>query len=247
MALVTGLSVELESMARKGKAGELILPALGGSGIVFQTNAGGAGYMRSIEKKSLDFNFNATIAALKKAGDLPSGNRSDFKKGIFESSTGELYLDAPREFLSVDTPRFQGVCAKAGVQIKLTDVEIQQLTTRGCLAVVGVDRFEPLKTARRIVVVYATNAFNSGTVFADADHRIRLNEGSTPVLLETGSFSLRLCNRNAARFKCYALGLDGARLSELPLTVKKDFVELNVNTAELPHGPGLYFELIADE
>ncbi len=46
--------------------------------------------------------------------------------------------------------------------------------------------------------------------------------------------------------KLYALALNGERRYELPLIRKGEIISMEIDTAELPGGPSLYFELAAE-
>ena len=83
-------------------------------------------------------------------------------------------------------------------------------------------------------------------VFEDDTYRTCLKKGELPLLLETGVFRAALNNRNAEKLKLYALGLDGKRIAELPLVKSPGRIEFEVDTAKIPNGPAIYFELAAD-
>ena len=65
----------------------------------------------------------------------------------------------------------------------------------------------------------------------------------SPSMVSRGRFRLRLRHDRADRFKCFALGIDGTRRAELPVTAKDGELMLDIDTARLPGGPALYFEL----
>ncbi len=244
LGLVAGLTLEVDSPKKKLGKNERSLPGFGGAPILFQVVGGIAGWSQAIESVSKNFRFDDEIAAMKKDGFLPKDNRSSYKNGIFESMTGEILLDANKNFLSVNTPRVQGVYAEAGTKTAFPEFEIKNLTTRGCLTAAAVDGEKSLRDASRIVVVYSTNAMNSGEVFSDDTLRTRLKNGTAPLLYETGKFTVSLENKNASKMKAYALATDGTRIAELPLKkIGNGKLELTVDTAKLPTGPALYFEL----
>lgn len=114
---------------------------------------------------------------------------------------------------------------------------------RGNLSAVSLENGKTLADSEHILIVFATNALNTGMVFEDASHRTRLQNGTTPILLETGRFRAALSNRNAGKFKLYALGTDGKRLAELPLKQSAGALGIDVDTANIPNGPAVYFEL----
>ena len=50
-------------------------------------------------------------------------------------------------------------------------------------------------------------------------------------------------NRNAANLKAFAVDLSGKRQGEIPVTVKNGRLHLRVDTAKLPGGPAVFFEI----
>ena len=243
LALVSGFSVET---GKQGKAeqNQILFPAAGGSALIIRQKDT-AGYTQAQDSKDDTFQFDQAIRKLKAAKLIPENNRSNEKQGIYESSTGELFLNSPKHFMKIDTPRFQGICGEAGTAAKLKDFEVKNIGVRGNLSAVSLNNEKTLADSDHILLVYATNALNTGMVFEDAAYRTRIQNGTTPILLETGTFRAVLSNRNAQKFKLYALGTDGRRITELPLTKSAGQIGIDVNTAKIPAGPTVYFELTA--
>ena len=117
------------------------------------------------------------------------------------------------------------------------------MNRRGCLALASIDGEKDLTNANRLLLFLVTNALNSGTTFEGEDQRVRLTRGGTPILLETGTFRVRIRTKHAEEFKVRALGLDGLPLAELPAKKIPGGLELTIDTAAIPGGPSLYFEL----
>ena len=94
---------------------------------------------------------------------------------------------------------------------------------------------------------YQINALGiPGLEFEDGEQRNCLNHGSTPILLETGTFSLAVRTEKAGKMTLYALGLDGRRLERIPVRKTAGGIEFTLRTAEIRNGPSLYFELIEE-
>ena len=118
LALIVKYGLErVDDSSRKPENGDLRIPLAGGSSVVENTQ----GFAYSVESKDGQ-TLADWIALLKKSGLISSGNRSDGAY-VFESSTGELYADTDKRFMTVNTPRFQGVCGEAGASAKLNDRE----------------------------------------------------------------------------------------------------------------------------
>ena len=155
-------------------------------------------------------------------------------------------MDIPRNYMQIDTPRLQGVCAEAGTKAKLRDFEVRNMTTRGNVALISIDGTRPIRDAKRLLLVLATNALNSNMLFEDKEMRFMLKGGKMPILLQTGRFEVAFRNGSAAKMKAYALRMNGERLAELPLKRNGNELVLSVDTAALPAGPAIYYELTAN-
>ena len=107
----------------------------------------------------------------------------------------------------------------------------------------SIDNAPELESSKHLMVVYATDALNSGMVFNDSSRRVMQKLGSMPILYETGVFSVAVRNRNAEKMKAFAVGLDGKRQGEIPLSAKDGVLYLRVDTAKLPGGPAVFFEI----
>ena len=170
LTLVTGMTLEVDS-ALPLQARQTFLPASAGGSVVFYSTQGGAGYTKAAESAPKAFSLDDFVATLKRNGQLPVNNRTSAANEIYESSTGELLMDCRKNFLSVNTPRLQGVCAEAGMTATLKDVTIAQMSVRGNLVVVSIDGKQPIAAASRLVVVFATNALNSNMEFEDRERK----------------------------------------------------------------------------
>ena len=73
-----------------------------------------------------------------------------------------------------------------------------------------------------------------------------LKGGKMPILLQTGRFEVAFRNGSAVKMKAYALRMNGERLAELPLKRNGSELVLSVDTAALPAGPAIYYELTAN-
>ena len=239
LALIVKYGLErVDDSSRKPENGDLRIPLAGGSSVVENTQ----GFAYSVESKDGQ-TLADWIALLKKSGLISSGNRSDGAY-VFESSTGELYADTDKRFMTVNTPRFQGVCGEAGASAKLNDVSVKLLRTRGIASVASLQKEKSISNAERLLIVYATNALNSGMTFADESMRKCLYFGGNPTLVETGRFRVEIRNRNAENLRLYSLRMNGARSGEIkPVSTANGVFVAEIDTAKLPDGPALYFEL----
>lgn len=197
-----------------------------------------------VDSPDASFDMDSTVKALKTRGLVPRSNRTDAENERFESSTGELFMECAKKRMTITTERFQGLCSPSGGSAVFPEFEVRSMNRNGCIALASVDGLRPLREARRMLLFIVTNALNSGTVFEEEDQRVRLKFGDAPVLLETGRFTVAMKTPYAGAMKAYALGLDGSRLAELPLRRISGGAELTVDTAAIPGGPSVFFELV---
>lgn len=215
---------------------ELLLPSLGGGKMRiegFFTEAVGA-----------TKNISRSIRSLKEKGFLPENNRSN-GENIFENATGELYLDTERLFMTVNTPRLQGMCAPAGERAELADIQILAHNRDGNLTVASVDGMKPIREARRLLLVRLTNALNTGMEFSDASMTRLEKLGGIPALLQNSAFLIRIRNRYADALKLYPLTLEGIRTGKglSPVVSGNGSATFIVDTVK--DGNTVYFEISA--
>lgn len=241
LALVTGITVECDS-GFPAEPGQVLLSGTGGTAVLNRPVGAAAGF-EQLQDTPGEFRTGKFLETLRSQGLIPAANRSSYEARRYQSVTGELLMECDKNFLSVDTPRLQGVCGEAGTVVELADFAVRRMTVRGNLALAAVDGLKPIREAERLVLVFATDALNSEMEFEDETRRVRLAPGKLPVLIETGKFAVALRHPRAADFKAYALDFDGSRRCELPLATGNGELTLTVDTAALPGGPALYFEL----
>ena len=235
LSLLGNCSVDLTEKPVAEK--EVVMNRVGGSSVeVRQLDSS------ITDTKNSIFDLDALVRDLKNRGLLPRNNRTDSDKTIYESSTGELLMDASGKFMTINTARFQGVCGEAGSKAAFPNFAVNGMNRRGCVALASIDGRKTLNESKRMLLFLVTNALNSGMSFVSDDHFQRLQNGTLPILLETGTFSVSLKTKYAASLKAWALGIDGSRLAELPLKKNGEQLSLVVNTAAIPNGPSLYVE-----
>ena len=235
LVLLTGLGVVLDGAVPAGlppyPALDLTMPPSQGSRIAAQTM-----FTVPVDTNNVP-DFAGITAKLREKNILPAGNLTDPEKGVFQSDTGELVLRTGENCFTVDTLRLKGAAWEGG------ELRLSNLVFRSSLpctaALISLDK-APLGESRRMLLVFSTDALNSGMELS-ADRRVLHKPGTLPVLLETGTLELTLdCS---AKLKCFALGIDGERREELPLHIGGGRIRLAIDTAKLRNGPALYFEL----
>lgn len=188
--------------------------------------------------------WSELLGELKQHGILTADNLSN-SEDILQSDTGEIVLDNAAKTLRVETPKTEAVTFADNLPPALAHLKITAAGSPGLLAVSALDAGD-LSTSKRLLLIYATDARNSGMSFADAQAEELKEFGTLPVLMKAGQISFELKHDNPQGLKLYALHLNGARAEQLPLAIKdKQLMEVNLNLSNLQH-PTTYFELVGE-
>jgi hypothetical protein len=135
----------------------------------------------------------ALLDAAKTAGLLPKDNQTDLKTGLYESDTGELLLDRLRRQLRVSTPKTEAVAfSTLREPVNLGSVRVEASDGNGLLAVSVLDDAASIAQSRRLLVIYATDAHNTGMRFSDDEEKVIADFGRLPVLIRKGYVDLSL-------------------------------------------------------
>ncbi len=188
--------------------------------------------------------LNRIAASLKQRGLISRDNLTDPAQGMFQSDTGELFMNTKRHTFTVITPRFEGIATDKNDTGKLDVITAVQSSIPSSTALISLDGL-PLASSRRMLLVYNTDALNSGMELS-SDHSILYDIGKGPTLIRTGILRIELKNTQAGRFEIWALGFDGSRREKiLPVSATSGRMQLMIDTGKLTGGPTPFFELVA--
>ena len=183
------------------------------------------------------------LDALKEAGLLPEGNRTDPAKGIFESDTGELFLDRTASRLTLSTLRTVAAAfERLDTSIDLGSMRIERTDGPALLAAIALDETASLAAAKRILLVFATDARNTNMRFRDAEEKVIEDFGSLPVLIRKGEAALEFVGRTGS-WRLSPIGLDGT--VHAPMFEARGPVRFNLSN-DAPAGPTTFFLLETD-
>jgi len=194
----------------------------------------------------VDDRWISRVASLKKYGLLGKGNITDPREGVYQTDTGQIVMDSQRKRLIVVTPNTEAVVFDTPEPITLDNLTVEQADGPALVSVSSVDGV-PLQASKRMLVILATDARNSGMRFADAAETTLLDLGKKPVLIKTAKIKLKLKNQNAAQLKVFSNTLRGKRGDVISLTHEADSISFVLDTAKLSHGPTTYFEITSLE
>lgn len=182
-------------------------------------------------------------ALLKRDGILPGNNRSNPARGLYESDTGEIFMNVKTAELSLQTVRLEGAVLKSDHPVTLDALTVERCTVPAAVTVVSLDR-RSIRNADRLLAVIATDARNSNMRFSDKEETTLESIGTLPVLVKTGRFRLAIARPDQAEFHAYALKLNGERASELPVSRRNGRLILEIDSGASPEEPALFYELV---
>lgn len=246
-ALLTRFAVRYEGTKRPATAAAfpapkplLTMPLTGYAGV-----SGTDKFAETGATQGKKFDPAPLIAALRAKGVIPRGNRSDPAKGIWESDTGELLLNAREKRFLLCTPRAEAVVSEKNHDESLPVIAGVRSTVPSAVALVSLDGKELAKDSNRMLLFYLTDNVNTGMELSP-DRTVLRKPGTTPTLLRTGKLELNLRLPENRAYTLYPLRSDGLRRKGIPLVKGKDGYQLSVDTAVLPDGPTGVFELIRE-
>lgn len=143
---------------------------------------------------------------------LSPKNRSDFAAGLYESVTGELFLDEKARRFDVRTERTVASILPGGAA-SLGPLRVNALSVPALVALSSLDGL-PLQTSRRMLLVLASDALNTDMRFSDTSRRQLEVLGRLPARMPPlqADFSL---NVDASDISVTPLSQSGKRLPRI--------------------------------
>lgn len=190
-----------------------------------------------------DIKWEKRLDKLRQQGILSQDNKSD--RDRFHSDTGEILLDTKFGFLQVVTDKTEAVAISKIQSHKLSNLEIISASQPALISISAMDGNQ-ISESKRMLLIIATDARNTGMKFLDSDEKILDRLGHLPINIKTGRFSLQIKSRYFERLKLYALGLNGERKSEINMSRKQGKVKAEIALDKLPQGVTTFFELMVE-
>lgn len=164
--------------------------------------------------------------------------------GAFASDTGEIHLDAGAKRMTVVTPRTEAAAfASLEAPLALGKLTIEAASGASLIGVSALDGRD-IGDSRKLLIVFATDARNSGMRFSDRDQRTILDFGHMPVEIRRGTAVLGLQGWSEGEPPTLTtLGLDGSAWSSQPLAGDRGALRIPLDNAASVRGPTTFFLL----
>lgn len=241
LALVTGLGIATDKgplpFGLKSIKTDMRLPLFG-----YSSTINHEGYTEVVDGADASGELASVLQKMKETGLLDKNNRTNPGQGIFESDTAEILLNSPNKYIQVVTPQMEGIASVSPKGIKLCNLSVEYSSVPASIVIAAIDG-ATLEQSRRLLLVYSTDAYNSGMTFSDNTCRRLEKVGGLPVLMKTGILKLTLKNKNAEKLKVWSLGMNGQRMEKLPVKAVQNELSINVDTSSLTSGISPFFEI----
>lgn len=176
--------------------------------------------------------FGALVAAMRAKGVLDARNDGT----LFISDTGEVALDIGSLQATVRTAKTEAIAfANLDEPVALGSVTVDHASGKGLFAVSALDG-RSIAESHRLLVIFATNAQNTGMRFADVSERIIDAYGRLPVRIEPETIGVSL--KGMGRWRLSPVGLDGTVYPAIASGEGKLVTRLS---NDQPTGPTTYF------
>jgi hypothetical protein len=208
---------------------------------------GGSLMFSTVEAATSVERMSAIVNELRRLNVLGPDNKSDPPAGILQSDTQPITIDtAAGGEMRVVTPRLEGAVLSKRGAIELDAVRIRRCSVPASVTVVALDGGKDLRSAGRLLLVFSTDARNTGMKFADARESEITDWGSLPVVVRAGRLSIGIARKEPGlQAVAYALKLNGERAGEVPVRLAGDRWELEIDTTRPgPAGPTPFYEII---
>lgn len=185
--------------------------------------------------------WEKNLQFLRLQGILSQDNVSNSER--FQSETGEITLDTKDLYLKVNTDNTQALAFANSLPSGLPNLDVLSASVPALVALSSLDD-QKISKSKRLLLIIATDAHNTGMKFQDDQAKILEELGHLPVKMKTGHFLLQIKNENFAHLSLYALSLYGERKSSIKLTKGDNGVTADIDLSKLPDGITTFFELI---
>lgn len=207
---------------------------------------------QSSDSKAHTAVLETMVAKMREKGVLGAGNRTDVKKGVYESDTGEILIESAVPHMRIVTARTEALTLPENGAYRADCLEVVRTQRNATFGAVAVDG-KPLAESGRIVIVMDGESAIDGSVktpdrvrYVDWGPRGKNKRPLQEKIWRTNAARLRLRNVTGGEFTLYPLSVNGIRRDPVPVTRDGDalvFV-LDTSAAALPHGITPFFELV---
>ncbi len=184
------------------------------------------------------------LNSLRQRGILAANNLTNPGEQVFQSETGEITIDGPKDCMILDTPRTAGGFACAGETISTSHgVRIAVQDTDATVWVSSLDE-QPISGSQRLLVTHLTDLQNTEIRYAERARQTLLDWGKLPHLVHAGKAEVHVRLADPGAYRVWALSTSGKRLAEIPCHATNGGLKFTADVAAVPgQGAILCYEI----
>ncbi len=170
---------------------------------------------------------------------MPS-NITDTAAGIFQSVTGELISDMKARRFEVRTARTEAIVFdELPKTVKLGTLGVKDSSTPALVGLSSLDGL-PLDKSKKMLLIVATDALNTGMRFTNAKRQELVALGRLPVRIKPLKINLEFAGKGG-NMKVQAMRQNGELMESLPVQESGSGWQLGIDMSKLANGPGFYY------
>jgi hypothetical protein len=215
--------------------------------VSFEMTGGGSKWSNKLDTALASSGLSSgesLLDSLIDAAIIGPSNRTRLGAGVFQSDTGEIMFNNQTKRIEVLTAKTAAVVLRGGSAVA-GPLGIKSASAPALFALSALDN-KPIEKSKRLLLWVLTDAINTGMEFKDEARTTIQMLGTFPPQVQTVSATLRIATERNAELKAWPLTLSGVRRERISLTQIKGAIQLHLDTAMLPDGPALFFEIASE-
>ncbi|WP_338844573.1 hypothetical protein V8J88_13095 [Massilia sp. W12] len=167
-------------------------------------------------------------------------NRTQAAAGVFQSSTGQLLAKMKQRQFEIRTPKTEAALFEdVGKGLSLGTLQIKSSDAPALVSLSALDAAN-LDKSKKMLLIVATDALNTGMRFTSAKRQELVRLGSLPARIKPIAARLEIGGKNG-RLQVQAMRQNGELTDMLPVQETASGWLVDLDMAKLSSGPGFYF------
>ncbi len=222
----------------KVKPADMVMTPVGSSEIVAEAWFHG---VKEDGKVTEDF-VEKMVEQMRTKGILSPDNKTDVKKGIFQSDTNQITMDTKKITLKVVTPRSEIIAMNKPEETRLGALKVISGNVPSTVGVCSLDG-KKISDSSRLMFVFVTREGNTDMKLSEDDVASTF-WGRPPVVMLKGSIEAEIRLDPNSKYEVYPVALNGERREKIPFEFKDGVMRLKIDNYKLKHGATPMFEIV---
>lgn len=194
------------------------------------------------ESGKSDFDLSKFVAEMRRKGILPPENKTDVARGVFQSDTGQITLDAKKIFLKVVTPRSEIIAMRTPETTRLGALKIVSGNVPCTVGICSMDG-KKISESSRLIFAFATLEGNTDMKLS-TDDVVSVGGGKPPIVVQRGKIEAELRLAYGGKYEVRPVALNGERREKIPFEFADGVMKLKIDNSKLENGATPMFEIV---